>query len=402
MIHRVPHRAPAVRRSVSSLLVALAAGLLLDAATLRCGHAFQPATAEQAAEQAGAGPQVPPVPDGTPEQLMKYLEEIRQPKQRPRSRQEMMGYMKEVAGASVQVAEKILAQSKPDDAMQVRASKLKLESLMMLGRLGDEKAAADMAAYAAALVDSPSPELAREAKRMLIVAEAQAMFAKEDLAAAPALIKKTTDLVAADPDDAETAGLAMQLASAFENMPEGEPLAVSMFEALGPIFAKSTNPQIKGMGESFAGTMRRLSLPGKPMEIKGTLLDGTPFDPKSLAGKVVLVDFWATWCGPCVAELPNMLAQYEKYHAKGFEVVGISLDEDQEALKKFVTDKNIPWPVLFEKSEGAGWRHPLATYYGINGIPQLILIGRDGNVITLNARGEKLGERLAELFRDAG
>ena len=116
----------------------------------------------------------------------------------------------------------------------------------------------------------------------------------------------------------------------------------------------------------------------------------------------VLVDFWATWCGPCVAEMPNIRAQYDKYHAKGFEVVGISLDEDVDALKAFVAENKLPWPILFERSEGAGWRHPMATKYGISGIPQLILIGRDGNVITLKARGEALAERLAELFKDAG
>jgi thiol-disulfide isomerase/thioredoxin len=156
------------------------------------------------------------------------------------------------------------------------------------------------------------------------------------------------------------------------------------------------------MAENFAGTLRRLSLPGHPMVIKGTLLNGQPFDQKALAGKVVLVDFWATWCGPCVAEIPNVLEQYEKYHDKGFEVVGISLDEDREALEKFVGEKKIPWPILFEKSEGEGWRHPLSTYYGISGIPTVILIGRDGNVITLDARGEKLGEQLGVLFKDAG
>ena len=116
----------------------------------------------------------------------------------------------------------------------------------------------------------------------------------------------------------------------------------------------------------------------------------------------MLVDFWATWCGPCVAEIPNVLEQYEKYHAKGFEVVGVSLDEDRGALEKFVDEQKIPWPILFEKSEGEGWRHPLSTFYGIRGIPTVILIGRDGNVITLDARGEKLGKQLDSLFKDAG
>jgi thiol-disulfide isomerase/thioredoxin len=194
----------------------------------------------------------------------------------------------------------------------------------------------------------------------------------------------------------------MQLAGAFENLPGGEEFAAAAYNAFGPIFAKSKNEQIRSMAESFAGTLRRLSLPGHPMEIKGTLLSGKPFEQSSLAGKVVLIDFWATWCGPCVAEIPNVLEQYEKYHDKGFEVVGISLDEDREALEKFVGEQKIPWPILYEKPEGEGWRHPLSTYYGISGIPTVILIGRDGNVITLNARGEKLGEQLDKLFKDAG
>jgi peroxiredoxin len=94
-----------------------------------------------------------------------------------------------------------------------------------------------------------------------------------------------------------------------------------------------------------------------------------------------------------------MLEQYEKYHDKGFEVVGISLDEDKAEVEKFVADNKIPWPILFA---GKGWQDPTAQFYGISGIPQLVLIGRDGNVITLDVRGEKLGEKLGELFKDAG
>ena len=146
-----------------------------------------------------------------------------------------------------------------------------------------------------------------------------------------------------------------------------------------------------------AGAERLLALRGEPLELAGPLLDGTPFDQASLAGKVVLVDFWATWCGPCVAEIPNMLEQYEKYHDKGFEVVGISLDEEKDKVDAFVADKKIPWPIIYA---GKGWQDPVAQFYGISGIPQLILIGRDGNVITLNARGEALVKKLAELFKD--
>ncbi|NBV88062.1 MAG: TlpA family protein disulfide reductase, partial [Betaproteobacteria bacterium] len=196
--------------------------------------------------------------------------------------------------------------------------------------------------------------LAMEAKRMLIVADAQQMFQTGKFDGAAALVTKTAALLEADPDDLQTAGLAMQLAGALEQIPGGGDVAVTAIKTFGPLFAKSSNEQVKAMGESFAGTLRRLSLLGHPMEITGTLLSGQPFDQKSLAGKVVLVDFWATWCGPCVAEIPNVLEQYEKYHAKGFEVVGISLDEDRETLAKFVAEQKIPWPILYEKPGGEG------------------------------------------------
>jgi thiol-disulfide isomerase/thioredoxin len=355
-----------------------------------------------AAEQAGGGLKVPPLPEGSPAELLAFIDELQRPAVRPKSREEMMGYMRDVAAVSVQAADRILAQAAPADALYSQAATLKLESLMMLGRLGDEQATTTMVDYAKQLAAGPVPDLAKLAQRMLLVAEAQEMFAKGDLSAGGSIIERSGTLLAANPDDSELAGLAMQLAGAFEHMPGGEPLAAQSLRTFGPIFAKSSDPRIRQMGESFAGTLRRLSLPGSPMEIKGTLLDGTPFDQKSLAGKVVLVDFWATWCGPCVAEIPNMLKEYEKYHDKGFEVVGVSLDEDRDSLVQFVKEKRIPWPILHEESTGAGWQHPLATFYGITGIPQLILIGRDGNVITLNARGPQLGERLAELFKDAG
>lgn len=385
---------------LSCVLPVLIAGLALEWAMPTVNRAAaQPAAT---AEPAAGVPQIPPLPQGTPAELMQFIERLKNNDVRPKSRQEMMQYMKSLAGVSVEAANKILPQVKVDDPLYAQAASMKLESLMMLGRLGDEAAAKELSDFATTLAASPNADLAKEAQRVMLVAEAQQMFASGSVAGGDALVQKAAAMLAADPDDMKTAGLAMQLAQAFEQLPGGEPVAMVAFKAFGPQFAKSSNPRIKQMGESFAGTLRRLSLPGNPMEIKGTLLNKQPFDQKTLAGKVVLVDFWATWCGPCVAEIPNVLEQYEKYHDKGFEVVGISLDQDRQALEKFITDQKVPWPILFEESEGDGWQHPLATYYGISGIPTVILIGRDGNVITLNARGERLGEELAKLFPNAG
>ena len=390
----MPTFRPAV---LSSLLIALIA-------VAPAGQTFAqgPAAPPAAAGKSGGLPAVPPVPEGTPEQLLEYVKTLKQSDVRPTSREQMMAWMKEVATASRQAADKILAQVQPGQKFHDEAATLKLESLMMLGRLGDEKAAAEMATYAQTLTTSPSPELAKQAQRLMLVSEAQRMFTSGSIDGGPALVQKVATMLAADPNDQQTAGLAMQLAGAFEHVPGGEQVAALAYKSFGPLFAKSSNEQVKAMGESFAGTLRRLSLLGHPMEISGTLLSGKPFDQKALAGKVVLVDFWATWCGPCVAEIPNVLEQYEKYHAQGFEVVGVSLDEDREALEKFVAEQKIPWPILYEKPQGEGWRHPLATFYGISGIPTVILIGRDGNVITLNARGEKLGEELDKIFKPKG
>ena len=359
----------------------------------------QAADPPKAGQQAGGQFKLPPVPDGTPAELLEYIGSIKQNNVQPSSRQQMMEYMKQVATATVAAAEKALVQIQPTDDAYEELATAKLESLMMLSRLGDQAAGAMLNQFAKSiLANSNSPALAMEAKRLLLVAEAQELFAKRDIAAAAGLIGQTKELLETNPNDSATAGLAMQLASAFEHMPGGEAAAREAYETFGPIFAASTNESIRQMGASFAGTLRRLSLPGNPMEITGTLLNGQPFDQQTLTGKVVLVDFWATWCGPCVAEIPNVLEQYKKYHGRGFEVVGISLDQDRSALEKFVVDRKIPWPILFEPSEGTGWQHPLATYYGISGIPTVILIGKDGNVITLNARGERLGEELDKIF----
>jgi thiol-disulfide isomerase/thioredoxin len=381
-------------------LFTIAAGLLVGSATLLMAR--QPGAVADAPGAAQAMPKVPPLPEGTPEEMMQFIAGLKQANVRPASRKEMIAYMRDVAAVSLQAADKILTQVKPADPLHDPAAKMKLESLMMLGRFGDEKAAADMATYAATLINSPSKDLAKEAQRLVVVSEAQQILSSGDAKAAEGLVSKTTAMLAADPDDIQTAGLAMQLAGAFEHMPGGEAVAAAAYRSFGPAMAKSSNEQIQKMGESFAGTLRRLSLPGHPMEISGTLLNGKPFDQKTLAGKVVLVDFWATWCGPCVAEIPNVLEQYEKYHKDGFEVVGISLDQEREALEKFVTEQKLPWPILFEEPKGDGWQHPLATFYGISGIPTVVLIGRDGNVITLDARGEKLGERLDAIFKKAG
>lgn len=122
-------------------------------------------------------------------------------------------------------------------------------------------------------------------------------------------------------------------------------------------------------------------------------LDGKPLSVASHKGHIVLVDFWATWCGPCRAELPNVIETYKKYHDKGFDIIGVSLDSDKDKLESFLKKQDgMTWPQYFD---GKGWSNTLAEKYGVEAIPFTILVGPDGKIIGTNLRGEKLGEAVS-------
>ena len=115
-------------------------------------------------------------------------------------------------------------------------------------------------------------------------------------------------------------------------------------------------------------------------------------------GNYVLVDFWASWCGPCRAEMPRVKALYEKYHAKGFEIVGISLDNDKAAWTGAIQRMNLSWPHL---SDLKGWQSTAAATYGISSIPATLLIDPQGKIVAFGLRGDQLDAKVAELYATA-
>jgi len=133
-----------------------------------------------------------------------------------------------------------------------------------------------------------------------------------------------------------------------------------------------------------------------PIDIAFTALDGREVNMAALKGKVVLVDFWATDCGRCVGEIPQLKAVYEEFHAKGFEILGVSLDDKESTLRRFIGDKSLPWPQYFD---GKGWGNRFALQYGIFGIPTKWLLDRRGNLRNTDVQNN-LSQQVKQLLEE--
>jgi len=159
-------------------------------------------------------------------------------------------------------------------------------------------------------------------------------------------------------------------------------------------------------GKNADGILKSIKAEEETKKISRALVEGSKFPdfdeqdvlgaPLSIAkykGKVVMIDFWATWCNPCVGELPNVLETYKKHHDAGFDIIGISLDKDKEKLTSFTESRKMPWQQFFD---GKMWSNKLAVKYGVQSIPMTYLLDGEGKIIGKGLRGEDLEDAVAK------
>ena len=285
-----------------------------------------------------------------------------------------------------------IGQLGPKQAEAVRG--MRYQMLAFLDLLGDAAAAKTLDTLAASKDETEA--LSAKVSRSL----AGWLKAGKDAAAQAKVLDDMQTLAKANPMSDEIAGTlwVMSRLGAADKTLSNRAVDIVGTDLKGKTAEKIT-ARIAQMKEMEAAEAKLKESEGQPLVIAGKTPEGKDFTTGDWKGKVVLVDFWATWCGPCKAELPRVKKMYQQYHAKGFEVLGVSNDQTADELTGFIKeDGEMPWPQLFDAAAAAkGQWNSNTTRFGISGIPVMFLIDRNGVLRSTTAR-ENFEEMIPKLL----
>jgi thiol-disulfide isomerase/thioredoxin len=360
------------------------------------------AVAEPENEAAVAEPLDLTIPEGDFGEIDTFIQKIATSESQGDTDEAQLADAKKKLGVILEATDRmealIKAADKPDPDQAILAERYRLMALQGLSQLGDEDAVKRFAAEVAKAMNDERPEIASVGWQSYLIQKLSA-WDSLDQAAKDEVAKKIADRVNSPTVGSLEVSIVQLIASNLDHM--DDEFAAKVIEATLPVFQKSEAEDVKVAlaDANLEGMLRRFKLLGNPMELEGDVLGGGTFDWKSYRGKVVLVDFSATWCRPCVEEAPNVLRMYNLFKGKGFDVVAVSLDQTPEAAEEYVKANGIKWTTLFPKNEDDRyWNHPLVKYYGVTGIPTAILLDKDGKAVNMNARGPILRDELVRLL----
>ena len=166
------------------------------------------------------------------------------------------------------------------------------------------------------------------------------------------------------------------------------------------VATEGIEPKMKTAAEGMLArldTMKKLKIGADAINFKTTDIAGKEISPSDYKGKVVLLDFWATWCAPCRAEMPTVKKVYSTYHEKGFDIIGVSMDNNRSAFDSYLKEQDMKWRQIYD---GNGWKAEIGQLYAVSSIPSTFLIDKQGRIRYKNLRGKDLEEAVEKLLKE--